>query len=121
MSDIKAAAGRVTPHLFQVTMGVQMVRLNFYTGKGRMNWHKDDYNFAVNPSGEGGQVFDPPCFEFDSGGLSLWRQYVKEYCLIQSHRQPLNLKSQKQLPSVAFGHVDMQVGPIWADIRICTT
>lgn len=21
-------------------------RLNFYTGKGRMNWHKDDYNFV---------------------------------------------------------------------------
>lgn len=25
------------------------LRLNFYTGKGRMNWHKDDYNFARGP------------------------------------------------------------------------
>ena len=66
MSDIKAAAGGVTPHLFQVTMGVQMVRLNFYTGKGRMNWHKDDYNFAVNPRGEGGQT----------GGKSLIRHVL---------------------------------------------
>ena len=34
------------------------LRLNFYTGKGRMNWHKDDYNFAWGP-----QFAEPHCWK----------------------------------------------------------
>ena len=108
MSDVKAAAGGFTPHLFRVTVGVRMVRLNFYTGKGRMNWHKDDYNFAGNPSRETGASLWSPIVsnlvQMDHDGSSLWRKTSKstEYCLIQSHRQPLNSKLERQFPSVPF-------------------
>ena len=43
-----AELAAVSPDLAQPAADFQprVGALNFYTGKGRMNWHKDDYNFA---------------------------------------------------------------------------
>jgi len=46
--QLALAAGRASPLLQQAANDFEprVGALNFYTGKGRMNWHKDDYNFA---------------------------------------------------------------------------
>lgn len=46
--QLALAAGEASPILKQPAMDFEprVGALNFYTGKGRMNWHKDDYNFA---------------------------------------------------------------------------
>eukprot|EP00434_Breviolum_minutum_P008943 symbB.v1.2.007881.t1/scaffold482.1/size381469/9 len=49
--QLALAAGRASPLLQQAANDFEprVGALNFYTGKGRMNWHKDDYNFARGP------------------------------------------------------------------------
>eukprot|EP00435_Cladocopium_sp_Y103_P031386 s944_g7.t4 len=46
--QLALAAGEASPILKQPAMDFEprVGALNFYTGKGRMNWHKDDYNFS---------------------------------------------------------------------------